>query len=348
MRALLPLLIAAALSAPSASAQDMIGVTINGDVHAVDSATGIYSSIGSSGFNLLNCLAKASDGKIYSVSSSFTSLVPSRLVELDPQTGAGTEIHSLQPLNVSAAAFDDQDRLFLVVYNASSTMDLWWLDRVTGALTYVAPLPVSAQPIQSMTFANGWLWAWSNTDSFCTNSYGIGLVRIDPATGALTDAAVQGDPACNDVQGMCTGSGGQMLAAGKFLYAVDVGLGGLLQIGPGNAADLRGIEFVVGGGGFVLAASGTVPGPITLTATGATPGGSVAVLYGVAGGFTQNGNPCNGLVLDLAQPSLGGMLTADGLGVASLNFNAPPAAVGKTVQAVDVTTCTKSNPVVLQ
>lgn len=347
MRRLLTLVVSAAALAPAVSAQDMIGVTINGDVHRVDSVTGAYSLLGPSGFNLLNCLAKASDGKIYSVSASTTSLVPSRLIELDPQTGAGTQIHSLQPLNVSAAAFDAQDRLFLIVYNASSMMDLWWLDRVTGALTFVAPLPVAAQPLQSMTFANGWLWAWSNTDSFCTNAYGIGLVRIDPATGALTDAAGLGDPACGDVQAMGTGAGGQMYAAGNFLYSVNSGTGGLTAIGPNNPADLRGIEFVGGSGGFSLAAAGTVPGQVTLTASGATPGGNVAVLYGNAGVFVKNGNPCNGLVLDIAQPMLGGMLTANGAGIASLTFNAPPVAAGKTVQAVDVSTCAKSNPVVL-
>ena len=338
---------ALAALAPAAGAQDMIGVTIDGNVHRADSVTGVYSPLGSSGFNLLNCLAKASDGKIYAFSTSLTSLVPSRLIEIDPQTGAGTQIHAVQPMNVSAAAFDAQDRLFLVVYNASSTMDLWWMDRTTGALTLVAPLPVAAQPLQSMTFANGWLWAWSNTDSFCSGSYGIGLVRIDPATGALVDASPAGDPACGDVQAMCTGTGGQMLAAGKTLYSVQAPSGGLTAIGGANASDLRGVEFVGGSGGLTLAASGSVPGQVTLTASGATPGGNVAVLYGLAGTYVKNGNPCNGLVLDLAQPMLGGMLSANGAGVASLTFNAPPAAAGKTVQAVDVSTCAKSNPVVL-
>ena len=72
-----------------------------------------------------------------------------------------------------------------------------------------------------------------------------------------------------------------------------------------------------------------------------------ALAEGTVVHWAQSHEEVNRLVLDIAQPLLGGMLTANGAGVASLTFNAPPAAAGKTVQAVDVATCAKSNPVVL-
>jgi len=102
-----------------------------------------------------------------------------------------------------------------------------------------------------------------------------------------------------------------------------------------------------GGGGVSLSKTGSCPGPVTLNATGCTAGGNVAILYGTAGSFTKNGNPCNGLTLGIANPTLAAMRTANGAGAASLSFNAPPGACGRTVQAVDVGSCTASNTILL-
>lgn len=102
-----------------------------------------------------------------------------------------------------------------------------------------------------------------------------------------------------------------------------------------------------GSGGPQLAKNGTCPGAVTLKATACTAGGQVAILYGPAGSFTKNGNPCNGLVLGISNPTLGAMLNANGAGAASLSFNAPPGACGRTVQGVDVTSCQATNSIVL-
>lgn len=100
---------------------------------------------------------------------------------------------------------------------------------------------------------------------------------------------------------------------------------------------------------FTLANTGTCGGPVTLDTTNGTPNGNVAILYGLAGTFTQNNanKPCLGLTLDIGAPTLGGVLTANGSGAAQLNFNAPVGACGATVQAVDISSCTKSNAIVL-
>jgi len=102
-----------------------------------------------------------------------------------------------------------------------------------------------------------------------------------------------------------------------------------------------------GGARFSLAKTGSCPGATTLTSRNGTAGGAVAILYGNAGSFTKNGNPCNGLTLGIANPTLAAMRTANGAGTATLAFIASPGACGRTVQAVDVGSCTASNTVVL-
>ncbi len=96
-----------------------------------------------------------------------------------------------------------------------------------------------------------------------------------------------------------------------------------------------------------LARSGSCPGAITLTVTGATPLNPVAMVHGPAGAFVKPTPPCQGLVLQIAPPALGALVTTDGAGACQLPFNAPPAVCGRSVQAVDIVSCKASNVVVL-
>lgn len=99
----------------------------------------------------------------------------------------------------------------------------------------------------------------------------------------------------------------------------------------------------------LLTRAGSCPGAMQVRAERLTPGGSVLILYGGAGTYVQNlpGYPCLGLSIDLAPPRLGAQLSADALGVAQLGFQAPNVVCGLTVQAVDLTSCRKSNWVIL-
>lgn len=99
--------------------------------------------------------------------------------------------------------------------------------------------------------------------------------------------------------------------------------------------------------GPVLTRTGSCPGQITLSLTGATPGGGVAMLYGAAGTFTKPGGLCAGLRLNIAQPNFVGNLGVNALGQASITFSAAPGLCGRTVQGVDLATCTASNGVIL-
>lgn len=118
---------------------------------------------------------------------------------------------------------------------------------------------------------------------------------------------------------------------------------------PGDTNNSRDV-FVHDRGANVpsLAKTGTCPGVLTLIISDASPHGSVAIVYGPAGGFVKPTPPCQGLTLGVSPPSLGAVRTADAAGVATLNFNAPPGACGRSVQAVDVTTCVATNVIVLE
>jgi len=98
-----------------------------------------------------------------------------------------------------------------------------------------------------------------------------------------------------------------------------------------------------------LTVVGLCPGPVVANVTNATPGGPVVFLYGPAGSFTQNSpnRPCQGVTVGISNPQVGAVINADGLGSVTLGVNAPPAACGKTLQVVDLTSCLTTNTVVL-
>jgi len=102
-----------------------------------------------------------------------------------------------------------------------------------------------------------------------------------------------------------------------------------------------------GSGGPILAVSGVCPGPSTVDLSGATPFGLVAFANGSVGSFLIPNGSCAGVSLDISNPTLLGMIPADLNGTISLPVNLPTAFCGTTLQAVDLTSCTVSNTVVL-
>lgn len=102
------------------------------------------------------------------------------------------------------------------------------------------------------------------------------------------------------------------------------------------------------GGTFALSKAGTCPGVTTLGTTGGTPSSSVAILYGSPGSRTKPSGVCAGTTVSLANPTLAAVINSNAAGSASLSFNAPAGACGRTVQAVDLPSCAVSNTVVLQ
>jgi len=96
-----------------------------------------------------------------------------------------------------------------------------------------------------------------------------------------------------------------------------------------------------------LTITGTCPGTMDFTVRGATPSGLVVLVYGGAGSTTRHSNPCNGMTIPLSPVRLGGVLPASVSGIAFVSTGIPAGACGKSVAAIDLSTCTSSAPVVL-
>jgi len=101
------------------------------------------------------------------------------------------------------------------------------------------------------------------------------------------------------------------------------------------------------GGGLTLAINGPCPGPATVTLAGAAPFAGVAFANGPGGSFTIPGGPCAGTSLGISGPTLLGIFSADAAGSISLAVTLPAGFCGSTLQAVDISSCTASNAVVL-
>ncbi len=114
----------------------------------------------------------------------------------------------------------------------------------------------------------------------------------------------------------------------------------LYAIGPGR-----------GNPGPELTLTGTCPGQMEVTASGATPGGRIAFIrssFGGCGGQSTipSGIPCAGTVLPLTLPSLVRIVTADSQGAAHLAGYIPGAVCGNIcLIALDIATCQTSNVV---
>lgn len=107
-------------------------------------------------------------------------------------------------------------------------------------------------------------------------------------------------------------------------------------------------EFALVAPGLTLRLEGSCPGPLEAIISGATPNGLIAVVYGTRPGpFTNPGDPCRGIVIDLSPPFLPGapaIVTADAGGNATLRGNAPAGLCGRgLIQVVDLSSCEVSN-----
>lgn len=91
---------------------------------------------------------------------------------------------------------------------------------------------------------------------------------------------------------------------------------------------------------FTLTSNAACPGPMTITASNATPNGNVVIARGTAGSSIIPAGPCAGRALPIGNPRLVGTFRANGAGSVSLNANpgAQFCGVAKGI-AVDLATC---------
>lgn len=217
---------------------DMIGVAWAGTSYALSSATGVGTTLGASGFTSLNSMAN--------VGGTAVTASGGNLVAIDPVTGLGTLLVSTGLTDLRGMATDPAGNLWAVANGGGTTVAdvLYLIDVGSGTATMIGPTtPYSG--IQGLAFdAAGVLYAW---DVGSGSGVGAGLVIIDTATGAGTDV----NPSVGNsvsIQCLATSPTGTMYGARAELYVIDTATGIGTLVGSGGYSDLRGIDFVGGGG----------------------------------------------------------------------------------------------------
>ena len=129
------------------------------------------------------------------------------------------------------------------------------------------------------------------------------------------------------------------------MYEIDLVTGEATLIGSGGYSDLRGIEFLVSGPCLTGPTPGIVGVINTVTLSNATPGGLVGVGFSLTPGSAPVGAICPGLTVELANPTVIGLMPADASGNASFSGFVPASLSGTTVylQGVDIPACAVSN-----
>jgi len=111
---------------------------------------------------------------------------------------------------------------------------------------------------------------------------------------------------------------------------------GLVDSGTGTA---QGLPFILSMGGAVgleLTLSGSCPGPVTISGSGATPNAGVGVISsGMPGSDILAAGPCAGSETQLDNPVFFNVIPSDAMGNVSFTGNAPAGICGRFVQLVD-------------
>jgi len=93
-----------------------------------------------------------------------------------------------------------------------------------------------------------------------------------------------------------------------------------------------------------LEVTGTCPGTLDIAVTGATPNGTVPLVFGSGpGSFIVPGGQCAGVELALSQPRVRGRETADANGAINVMKTVPGGACGMLLQVLDIGSCSTSN-----
>ncbi len=224
--------LAAVLALPTYTKADIIGVSWGVDsVVRINESTGVGAAIGHSGFSSLNSLAVNGSGTIYSADS--------RLVTIDPSTGAGTAGATLNfggvNVDVRGLAFSAGNVLFAINsrLDTSSPDYLYTINTATGVGTLIGSTGLSA--IQGLDFSpNGILYAWDVI---------VGLTTINPATGVATDVGPAGG-LVGQIQSIAFAPDGTLYGARDALFTINVATGDATLVGSGGYSDVRGIVYI--------------------------------------------------------------------------------------------------------
>lgn len=250
----------AALVVTGAARGELIGVgwdLTDSPVYRIDERTGSATLIGRSGVGRLNSLAAAPDGSLYSVGGGATENdPPDLLVRIEPDTGLAVPVRTLsmagRTTNVRALAFAPDGTLYAVNATTAVRFELFRVDLATGAGIRVGEM---IEGVQGIDFApDGTLYGFNVYQSFFP--FDIGLVRIDPATGATTDV----NPATRgaNIQSIVFAADGTLYAARNDLWRIDPATDTRVLVGHLGELELRGIEVVPEPAGCMAVAAAAV------------------------------------------------------------------------------------------
>jgi hypothetical protein len=209
-----------------------------GGIYTVDPGTGVASLIGASGFTNLTDLA--SDTRAQSFRLWACDGATNQLLRINPQSGAGTAVGSLNISGgIQTLAFDESSGF---LYGTSVAFDrLYRINPDTAAATLVTAVGVTVySPIASLGFdAGGTLYG--------TQIGGTGgwLARINTGNGEEFGVGIApgqlGDIACRPEDGVMFAADG--LSGG--LYRLNVNSAGTTLVGPLGAGIgyLQGLAF---------------------------------------------------------------------------------------------------------
>lgn len=169
---LLPALFCVALSA-----QDLIGVTFQGQVLRIDSATGATTTLANGQIGK-NCLATTVDNRLISTIRTGTLLTGFQyhLVEINPFTGAETLLFGTTDVGDLRAMATVLPGSLLAIRNGNPSDQLVRIDLASGVVTVLGPTGFTG--IQALEATGAGLRAWDLT---------AGLLVISGQSGAATD-----------------------------------------------------------------------------------------------------------------------------------------------------------------
>jgi len=203
-------------------------------------------------------MAKNSSGMIYIAGSTSS---PTQLKTVDPVTGIispGPTISLPADFSISirGLAFDSADVLYAVNNgNVTNTppYKLYTINTTTGLGTFVG---LVNGVVQALEFGpTGTLYGWE-----VGSGTGLGLVTINPATGAMTDMNPVIGGTSAEVQTLAVSGAGTLYGANSSLYTVNVTTGALTLVAALNPAiSIQGMAFVSAAPPAAPAASLTPP-----------------------------------------------------------------------------------------
>ncbi len=218
--------------------QDLVAVTWSGNALSIDPATAAVTTLGSTGFQYHNAMAKSSNGTLYASVTDISTepVVDDDIVRINPSTGVGTFVVETDIGGIRCMAFGPGDVLYAVTNPTlmTPTNDLYRINLTTGKATLIGN---TGHRMQGLAYGKGKLYGWE----IGTTGTGEGLVTVDTLTAAVTDVnpAVSGTIA---VQTLAFDSCNKLYACGSGLWEVNTGTGVQTQIGSATGQDIRGIE----------------------------------------------------------------------------------------------------------